>query len=488
VTVFYRDSLTYNDPVNRRLTRRSFTGGALAAASQVRAAGARPNIVFILSDDHSAPYLGCYGNRVIKTPNFDRFAAQGMRFDRMFTAAPQCVPSRAAFMTGRTPVAVRMGRFSSPLPPDIKTMPEVLRAAGYFTGICRRSFHLDGPAQGRSPLTQSIFDKHGLRTFERRVDWLDRNSPRAQTKAKVTEFLDKVPSGKQFFLWVNFNDPHHVWDRDAIPQPHDPAKIPLPVHLPDLPGMRDDLARYHDEIARMDEEFQWVMDILDKRGLANDTLVVFAGDNGMAFPHGKGSLYDPGLNVPMLIRWPGYVKAGGSTAELVSGEDVAPTLLEAAGLQPLKEMSGRSFLKLLRGEAFEGRKYIFGQRLPHGNSTYSPRAANFDMSRCVRSKKYKLIYNCTPHQIYGPVDSAGDEGWKQMVAAHQAGKLSPAIDKAYFTSPRPVWELFDLDKDPGELNNVAGRAEHAVLEREMKVALQEKMILDYDFLPLPLSE
>lgn len=472
--------------MTEQTSRRAFLGGLLAAAASP--AAERPNIVFILSDDHSAPYVGCYGNKVIKTPNLDRFASEGMRFDRMFTAAPQCVPSRAAYMTGRSPVAVRMGRFSSPLPPDIKTFPEHLRAAGYFTGICRRNFHLDGPGPGRATVANEIFKRHEMLTFDRRVDWLDRNSPRAQTKAKVNEFLDKTPSGKPFFLWVNFNDPHHVWDRNAIPQPHDPASIPLPAHLPDIPGLRDDLARYYDEVSRMDEEFQWVVGILEERGLTKNTLVVFGGDNGQAFPHGKGSLYDPGLNVPLLIRWPGAIKPGSVTAELVSGEDIGPTLLEAAGLTPPREMSGKSFLKLLRGESFEGRKYIFGQRLPHGNSTYTPRSSGFDLSRCVRSKRHKLIYNCTPHQLYSPVDSANDAGWKEMVEAHASGKLPPAIDKAYFTSPRPVWELFDLDKDPGELNNLAGRPELAAIERELKLALQEKMILDYDFLPLPLSE
>ncbi|MBK5290308.1 MAG: sulfatase-like hydrolase/transferase [Acidobacteriia bacterium] len=114
------------------MTRREL--GALASASALPAADPPPNILLMLSDDHSAPFLGCYGTD-IKTPNIDRFAAEGMRFERAFTAAPQCVPSRAAIMTGRSPVAVRMGRFSSPLPPDIKTLPEHLRAAGYFTGI-----------------------------------------------------------------------------------------------------------------------------------------------------------------------------------------------------------------------------------------------------------------------------------------------------------------------------------------------------------------
>jgi arylsulfatase A-like enzyme len=462
---------------------------AAMAAPALQTAESRPNIVLILSDDHSVPHMGAYGDPVIKTPNLDRFASEGMRFDKAFQAAPQCVPARASLMTGRSPVAVRMGRFTSPLPPDVTTLPERLRTSGYFTGVCRRNFHLDGPANP-GPVSKAAFDKYGLRTWDRRVDYLDRNSPRAQTAARINEFFDRKPVEKPFFLWVNFNDPHHVWDRNAIPQPHDPARIPIPKHIPDLPGMRADLARYYDEISRMDGEFQIVLDAIAARSRGSNTMVVFMGDNGYAFPHGKGSLYDPGLNVPMLVRWPGQVRAGSTSAELISGEDLAPTLLEAAGLRPPPEMSGRSFLGLLKAGTYESRQYVFGARVVHGGATYTETtpASSFDLSRCVRSRTHKLIYNCTPRQVYQPVDSARDEGWQQMVAAHQAGRLDPILDRAYFRNPRPVVELYDLARDPSELQNVAGQPEYAEVERELKVALHEKMILDYDYLPLPLNE
>lgn len=469
--------------MSQAITRRGLGGAALVGALAA-AQAKRPNILVILSDDHSVPFVGCYGNKTIVTPNLDRFAAEGMRFDKAFTAAPQCVPSRTAIMTGRSPVAARMGRFSSPLPPDVTTLPEQLRKAGYFTGICRRQFHLDGPPGGA--VTKALFDKHGMRTFDQRVDWLDRNSPRAQTEAKVNEFLDKRPAEKPFFLWVNFNDPHHVWDRTGQ---HDPKKIAVPPWLPDLPGMRDDLARYSDEVGRMDGEFQSVLDILAKRGLSENTLVVFMGDNGMAFPHGKGSLYDPGLNVPLLVRWPGKVKAGTSTADLVSGEDITPTLLDAAGLKAPKEMSGKSFLGRLTGAAgYQPRESIFAARLAHGNSPYNATASTFDLSRAVRTRRWKLIYNCTPHQRYQPVDSARDAGWREMMTAHEAKQLPAAMEQAYFAWPRPVFELYDLEADPTEMTNLAGKAEHTAVERELKVVMQEKMILDYDFLPLPLAE
>src|SRR6185295_15711565 len=122
-------------------------GAAFVSASL---AAEKPNILLVLSDDHSVPHLGCYGNKDIKTPNLDRFASQGMRFDRHYVACPQCVPSRAAIMTGRSPVGINMTRFSAPLPREVKTYPEALRAAGWFTGVCGRTFHLDGPPPGRN--------------------------------------------------------------------------------------------------------------------------------------------------------------------------------------------------------------------------------------------------------------------------------------------------------------------------------------------------
>jgi arylsulfatase A-like enzyme len=443
----------------------------------------------MLSDDHSVPHLGCYGDPVIKTPNLDRFAGEGMRFDRGFMVAPQCVPARASLMTGRRPSAVRMARFNSPLPPDVVTLPELLRAEGYHCGAGRRNFHLDGPGRP-GELTGQIIERHGLRTWDGRVDWLDRGSPRDETPAKTNEFLDGVPEGSPFFLWLSFNDPHHPWDADAIPEPHDPEALELPPYLPDLPGVRADLARYYGEVSRMDEEFQWVLDVLAERGLSDDTIVMFMGDNGYAFPHGKGSLYEPGLHVPLLMRWPGAIEAGSAASELVASEDVAPTLLEAAGVGVPEEMTGQSVLKLLRGEGFAGRRYIFGERGVHGNATMSEttKANGFDLSRSVRSERYKLIYNCTPYQQYAPVDSANDPGWQEILAAHEAGTLDAAFERAYFTHPRPICELFDLENDPGELENLAGRPELAEVERELREALQEKMIVDYDFLPLPLRE
>ncbi|MDQ6758629.1 MAG: sulfatase [Acidobacteriota bacterium] len=446
---------------------------------------ATPNILFILSDDHSYPYLGIYGATWMSTPNLDQFAREGMLFERAFTAAPQCVPSRTALMTGRSPVAARMGRFSSPLPPDIITAPEVLRTKNYYTGVCGRYFHLDGVVAA-SPTTEQVYERHQMRTWKNRVDFMNISS-QGPTPKLFDEFLGKVPEGRPWFFWINYNDPHHPWDRDAGHV--DPEKVGIPPHLPDLPGVRDDLARYCGEIERADRSFGEAMAVLRKHGQEANTLVIFMGDNGMAFPHGKGSLYDPGMNVPLMARWPGHVKPG-VTRTLISGEDLAATFMDAGGAAIPKGVSGRSFYPLLTGGTYQAREYVFGARLHHGNASFGPktRADTFDLSRCVRNNRWKLIYNVTPEMEYWPVDSGQDAGWQEIVAAHKAGALKPEHERAYFQRPRPALELYDVQSDPGELTNLAGKAEYKDIEQTLLAAMQEKMITDYDFVPPALTE
>ena len=455
--------------------------GSLQAAETTR-----PHILLLLSDDHSYPFLSTYGDPNVKTPVLDQLAAEGMKFHRYFTACPQCVPSRAALMTGRSPVACRMTRFSSPLPKDEVAVPELLRAeAGYYTGVCGRSFHLDGAGGRAGNGVAELYEKHDLRTFEKRVDFLN-GCPDSQVARTVEEFLDKRPDGKPFFLWANFSDPHHVWNAPAEFRP-DPATLKLPLHWPDLPGMREQLADYCAEVNRLDQTVGQILDVLKQRGVYENTLIVFTGDNGAALPHGKGSLYDPGSNVPLIVRWSGVVSPGGESRAILSGEDIGPTLLTAAGLTPTAKMSGVSFLPLLKGEAHTPRKYIYVERGPHGSAPVSVNmtSSGYDLSRAVRSDRYKFIYNCTPWIPYSPVDSAGGSAWTQMTAANSEGKLSAGLQATYFTSPRPVYELYDLEADPSELNNLSGHSELAPIEGELRLALADKMLLDCDYLPLP---
>jgi len=469
-----------------RPTRRRFLGTAAAAAglattAQVQLASG-PNILLILSDDHSAAHVSCYGNPDIKTPNLDRFAGEGVRFDRAYVTCPQCVPSRASIMTGRSPVRIAMTRFSAPLPEEVKTYPEILRDQGYFTGVAGRSHHLDGSANAPQETT-TVLDKKNLRTFPKRLDYV-KTGGRQVVLTQLREFLDLAGGQKPFFLQLCSNDPHRPLDKHAIPNPHDASKLKLPPHFPDTQLVREDFARYYDEISRFDSDVGEILKVLEERNLAGNTLVVIMGDNGASQFRGKGTLYEFGVRVPLLVRWPGHIKPGWSSDQLISGEDLAPTFLQAAGFQPSAEMTGRSFLSLLVGSPFNGRTHVFSERGAHGSNL--PRnSADFDLGRCVVTRTHKLIYNALWQIPYWPVDFAGDPHWKELMTMHQEGRLSTELDRLYFSPTRPMFELYDLTADPYELKNLAGQPESASIEQDLKAALQEWMILERDYLPLP---
>jgi N-sulfoglucosamine sulfohydrolase len=456
---------------------------ALGVASRLTAA---PNILLILSDDHSAAHVGCYGNPDIHTPNLDAFAREAVRFERYYVACPQCVPSRAAIMTGRSPIAVQMTRFSAPLAAEYKVFPELLKEkAGYFAGVAGRSYHLDGSAQ--PPETKDVFEKFDLRTFPKRLDFVKTAGQRPEILSQYREFLDAAPKGKPWVLQLCFSDPHRPYTGGDLPHKHDPATVKLPAHYPDTKLVRQDYAAYLDEIGRFDADVGTVLAELEKRKLADTTLVVVSGDNGAAQFRGKGTLYDFGIRVPFLVRWPGAVKAGTVTDELVSGEDLAPTVLEACGAAVPKEMTGKSVRKLLAGEpGYAGRKYVFAARGPHGSGLPTS-SSNFDLSRCVRSAAHKLIYNPLWQIPYHPVDFGGSDMWQELEDMNKAGKLTPELSKMYFAPTRPMFELYDLAADPAELHNLAGTKAAAGVEKELKAALHEWMILIQDHVPLPVA-
>ncbi len=474
--------MTSAKPTRRHFFASTAAVAGLAASWKPQEEPLHPNILLILSDDHSAAHVGCYGNPDIKTPNLDRFSQEGVRFDRAYVTCPQCVPSRASIMTGRSPVRIAMTRFSAPLPAEVKIYPELLRAQGYFTGVAGRTYHLDGSANAPEETT-TVFDKYSLRTFATRLDYV-KIGGRQVALDQLRQFLD-FAGERPFFLQFCSNDPHRPLDRNAIPNPHDPAKLKLPPHFPDTPLVREDFARYYDEISRFDGDVGEVLKILEQRDLTRNTLVAVMGDNGASQFRGKGTLYEFGVRVPLLVRWPGHIKPGWSTDQLISGEDLAPTFLEAAGLQPPGEMTGRSFLNLLLGKPFAGRTHVFAERGAHGSNLPTSSAA-FDLGRCVVTRTHKLIYNALWQIPYWPVDFAGDPHWKELMTMHEQGKLSSELSRLYFSPTRPMFELYDLAADPHELRNLAGQTETASVEHDLKARLQEWMILERDYLPLPI--
>lgn len=444
---------------------------------------AAPNVLLILSDDQSYPHVGCYGDADIKTPNLDRFASQGIRMDRAYVCCPQCVPSRASIFTGRSPVDINMTRFSAPLPRNLPTYPEHLKKAGWFAGVAGRTYHMDGAV---TPETRELFEKERLATFPDRLDFVKTAGENSVSLAQFREFLDARPKDRPFMLQLCSNDPHRPLNTQG-PEKHDPAKLKLPAHYPDTRLVREDFARYYDEIAHFDVFFGEVMAELEKRGLADNTLVAYMGDNGSSQFRGKGTLFELGIHVPLILRWPGRIKPGSSSSELISGEDLAPTFLEACAQPVPREMTGRSFLKLLLGQSYEGRKYVFSERGAHGSSLPGNSAA-FDLGRVIVGHRYKLIYNAMPDIPYWPVDFAGDAMWQELVALNKSGKLSAELSERYFSPKRPLFELYDLEYDPAELTNLAGRPDMQEILHDLKSELARWMILQRDYVPLPLEK
>mgnify|MGYP001822420194 CR=1 FL=1 len=228
-----------------------------------------------------------------------------------------------------------------------------------------------------------------------------------------------------------------------------------------------------------------IMDILKTRGIEDNTLVIFMGDNGEALLRGKGTLATRGIHVPLLIRWPGIVEPGRVSDALVSGVDLAPTILEAAGLEAAEGMSGVSFLAELEGKSFDDRQYVFAERGWHWGPL--TRSDGFDLLRSVTSRRYHYIYNAIPEREYCPVDMDRPwlTAWKEVRKTREEGNLSELHERLYFRLPRPVFELYDLQVDPFQLTNLAGSNETAEIERELLMQLDQWMVRESDYLPLP---
>ncbi len=460
----------------------------LLAQLAAGATATRPNILLILSDDHSVPHLGCYGSPNAITPNLDAFAAQGMRFNRAYTTAPQCAPSRISMFAGRSPVGLRITRFTQPAPVDTVFFTDVLRSHGYWAGIDGRHHHLDGARIEKEAYVADALQEAGLKYLDRRFDHVRILSTKSATDlARVSEVfaeaLDKVPAGRPFFLYFGFSQPHRAWKGVSPGVTFDPARLKLPPDFPDLPEVRADYADFLHSVYDLDQGFGAAMKVLEKRSLAANTLVIFMGDNGEALLRGKGTLYERGTHVPLLVRWPGVVKPGTQSDALVSGEDLAGTVLEALGLPAPAAMTSVSFLPALKGRPFTGRDYVYAERGWH----YGPitRTDGLDLSRSVTTKRYHYIYHALPDRAYTPVDMPGPPAWRAVTRAHLENSLSPLHERLLFASPRPEFQLYDLESDPHELNNLSGQAATAAIEATLRSALGKWMVRESDFLPPP---
>lgn len=421
----------------------------LGCGSDPEPAPQPPNIVWLIADDVS-PDLGAYG-KPVRTPNLDRLAAEGMRFDRMFAQFASCSPSRASFFSGRYPGSMDAGDMKIPLDDGIDLLPTMLRRAGYYS-INAGKLHIGG-YESRSPRPGMLlnYPENARPQFD------------AVSEVGVVEeweaLLEARPVDRPFFLSIGYHEAHRGWDPKALEAfPYDPAEVDVPPYLADIPEVREDIASYYSEISYMDRKIGEVLDKLDELGLAENTIVVFFSDHGLPFQRSKTQVYDSGTHVPFLIRWPAKIPAGGVHTGLRELVDLAPTMCAAAGVEPSAGVQGVSFLVALEDPSAAGKQYVYAERNMHDTD---------DHIRAVRSERYKYIENAYPEE---PMASAFDliksPASRAMKRLYQEGKLPPEQSHA-FVATRPAVELYDLSADPYELKNLAGEAELADVQQEL---------------------
>lgn len=468
-------------------------GGGLATYLTISATDL-PNILLVVSDDHSAFATASYGNRDVMTPNLDMLARQGVQFNRAYASSPQSVPARASIFTGRSPVAVNMTRFNVPLARRFRTFPEYLREHGYYTGVAGRGYHMDGSVTGKTGKikeAEEYYQAKGLKTFPERLDTCmvvpdaRKGTSHWKINRQFVEFMDHRDKNKPFFLQLNYSDPHTPYD--AV-KTHDPESLTLPPYYPDTPGVRKHLAAYYDEIHRMDSDLGEVLRYLDDNKLTDNTIVIFMGDNGGAQLRAKGTLYEDGIKVPFIIRWPGHIERGKKLDGIVSNVDIAPTVLSAARIPVPEEMEGIDLMPAMTGSKDLPERYAFSVRSCHATNELPWTTAQFDQQRCVVSKRYKLIYNLLPDLRYTPVDFHHYPFFIDLKDRNEKGELDGRFSEMYFSHSRPMFELFDLEKDPIESSNLTEDPAYREIRDRLIVALTYKMIDDEDFATLPLPK
>lgn len=437
---------------------------AAAGSSLFAADPKKPNIV-VLSCEDISPNLGCYGDPDAITPNLDKFAKEGARFARAFTHAPVCAPSRSGIITGQYPTTMGSHHMRSKLVDAPPLFTDYLRKQGYT--ICwpngaggKTDFNFDPPKGWRDVtddwtkkpevLKEPFFAVYNVTvTHESQARATDEAYKRNVARLKPTEIRDR-------------------------------AKVKLPPYYPDTPAVRECVGKYHDNITAMDYAMGDILKMLDDRKLRDNTLVIFYGDHGWGLTRGKRWPYDSGLRVPFIVRWPGVVKPGTVREDLTCFLDLAPTYIALAGGEVPKQMVGRVFL----GEKTQpAPQFAFAAR-DRMDETY-------DRVRSVRGERYRYVRNFNPELPYFQYINYMDEmpilkDWRKLAFD---GKLNDT-QKLFWSRTKPKEELYDLDTDPHEVNNLAG-AESALLQKvrkEMSAALDKWVIDTKDLGEVPEKE
>ncbi len=395
--------------------------------------GSKPNILWIVCEDIS-PYLSCYGNTIVKTPNIDQLAKEGVRYTHVYTTAGVCAPSRSTIITGmyQTSIGTQHMRtlngtagakyspvadYSAVVPDYIKCFPEYLRMNGYY---CTNNEKQD--YQFVPPVTV----------------W-DENSPAASWKNK--------PDGKPFFSVFNFFITHEsqLFMRNSESLLIDTDKVDVPPFYPNTKTVRHDISRLFSNIERMDKQVGELIQILKDDGLYDNTIIFFYSDHGGALPWMKREVLERGIHIPLIIKFPDEKNAGTVNDDLISSVDFAPTILSLAGVKIPSYMQGKAFLG--KEKSTTRRKYIFAGR--------DRMDTEYDRVRAARDKRYEYLYNYEPEKSYYQIIEyrLSIPMMKEFLQLRDEGKLD-MYQMAWFKT-KPKEELYDVEKDPNELHNLA---------------------------------
>lgn len=435
----------------------------LAAGNRLGAAGARPpNILLALGDNWGWPHAGVLGDPMAQTPVFDRIAREGVRFNGAFCPVPSCTPTRSSILTGRAAHQLAdAASLWSKFERSNRVFTDLLREGGYEVGFTGKGW---GPGN---------FKDFG---------W--KENPVGREFKSFEAFLKQRDRRKPFFFWLgNVDTARHRWRYEpAGSGGPDPALLRVPPEFPDDPATRATLQAYYGGVRRMDEAIGQDVARLEKLGLLEDTVVVYTSDNGWQLPRGLANCYDSGCRVPLAVRWGHRLTAGRVEEELVSLTDLAPTFLELAGLPVQPEMTGRSFADLILNHPEAVRRdAVFLERERHAN------VRRGDLSypiRGIRTRDFLYLWNLRPERwpagdpvLYYAVGPYGDIDGSPLkdLLVNGADRPELARYRALALEPRPAEELYDLRRDPRQLNNVAGQAEYAGPRRELRERVERWM-------------
>ncbi|MDQ8198000.1 sulfatase [Pelagicoccus enzymogenes] len=426
-----------------------FTLLSILATAHLFATARELNLMLILADDMTYSDASVYGGQAA-TPHMERLAAQGMRFDNCFQAAPMCSPTRHTLYTGLYPVRSGAWPNHTFLYPEIETFANFLQDAGYRAGFSGKT-HIQ-------PLTSFPFEFLSVKAKNKNPDF-----------GQVDRFLGDCADGKTpFGLILCSNEPHTPWTRgDASAYP--PHEIELPPTLVDTPSTRSDFSKYLAEITYFDSQVGQALELLEKHGLADNTLVIVLTEQGSAFPFAKWTCYDAGLGSGLIVRWPGQIRPGSVSKALVEYTDIIPTFFEAAGLPVPPNLDGSSFASVLSGKKQSHKQHVYGLQtsvgIHNGPGHYGIRS--------VRDERYRYILNLSPERVFSNWATKSD-WWKEWTAAADAGNPFAKRAVERYTK-RPAAELYDCINDPWNLNNLADVSTYADKKAELAAKLDDWM-------------